>query len=323
MSATAELDVLEVFGPYVSYEYRVDLSNAGARGWHSTRRGVLDLRTGKSVSVAELFGDSAATRIIGAGRRSFEAMRDSVLQLRPSLSANQRRAADALARRSFDERSFTLSVVAGSPGVGFGVPARGEGASGSVAEIDPVAATGAGWWGAVARGLPTTDDADNDRWQGAGYRVIARYDTTGEVAHLSIADSARREWPVGAMLAPLHRIDWLDRLAIGDSTRGALTRAFDEASNYDENTRVAMAAAHPPIHFARAHARNEKGERQPARNVRAHDAWSCEQPRPLVWRRDPVDDGHVRGDRRFSTQPRQCGHGVDRSRRLSRADLSR
>ncbi|MGH7620900.1 MAG: hypothetical protein ACREMU_01040, partial [Gemmatimonadaceae bacterium] len=324
-SATAELDVLDVAGPYLSYEYRVDVTSRGAHAWHATRRGVLDLRTGKSVRVAELFGDSAGTRITTAGRTAFESMRDSVMRIRSALAGDERRAADALARLAFDERSFTISTVGGQPAVTFGVPARGDDASGSLVELDPIAAGGAPWWGAVARTLPRTDNADNDRWTGAAYRVIARYDTSGEVANLSIADTARREWPVGSMLAPLRRLDWLDRPGISGATRSALTRAFSEASTYDENTRVAAAArvSNSPIHFARAHARDQAGARQPARIVRAHDAGGCEQPRPRVRWRDPVDDGQVRRDSRLPTQPGQCGHGVDRSRRLSRADLSR
>jgi hypothetical protein len=321
-SATAELDVLDVAGPYLSFEYRVDVTTPGAHAWHATRRGVLDLRTGKSVRVAELFGDSAGARITAAGRTAFEAMRDSVTRIRASLDGDEARAADALARRSFDERSFTISAVGRKPAVAFGVPARGDDASGSLVELDAVPAGDAPWWGAVARTLPTTDDADNDRWTGGSYRVIARYDTSGEVARLSIADTARREWLVASMLAPLRRIDWLDRPGIDGAARRALARAFNEASTYDENTRVA-AATHPPIHFARAHARDQAGERQPTRIVRAHDAGRCEQPRPRVRWRDPVDDGQVRRDRRLPAQPRQCGHGVDRSRRLSRADLSR
>ncbi|HWH50040.1 MAG TPA: hypothetical protein VN651_00735, partial [Gemmatimonadaceae bacterium] len=295
-SATAELDVLDVFGPYLSFEYRVDVTSPGTHAWHATRRGVLDLRTGKSVRVAELFGDSAGARITTAGRSAFETMRDSVMHMRPSLAGDEGRAADALARRSFDERSFTISAVAGEPAVAFGVPARGDDASGNLVELDPVPTGGASWWGAVARTLPTSDDADNDRWTGAAYRVIARYDTSGEVARLSIADTGRREWPVASMLAPLRRIDWLDRPGIDGATRRALSRAFSEASTYDENTRVAAVARVPdsPIHFARAHARDQAGERQPARIVRAHDAGRCEQPRPRVRWRDPVDDGQVR-----------------------------
>jgi hypothetical protein len=321
-SATAELDVLDVSGPYLSFEYRVDATSPGAHAWHATRRGVLDLRTGKSMRVGDLFGDSVGARVTAAGRTAFETMRDSVMRIRSSLAGDERRAADALARRSFDERSFTISAVGGKPAVAFGVPARGDDASGSLVELDPLTAGSAPWWGAVARTLPTVDDADNDRWTSSAYRVIARYDTSGEVARLSIADTARREWPVASMLAPLRRIDWLDRPGIDRATRRALARAFSEASTYDEHTRVA-AAARPSIHFARAHARDQAGERQPARIVRAHDAGRCEQPRPRVRGRDPVDDGQVRRDRRLPTQPRQCGHGVDRSRRLSRADLSR
>src|SRR4051812_25587923 len=48
-SATAELDILDVLGPYLSYEYHVDVDFPAATRsgrWHTTRRGVIDLRSG-------------------------------------------------------------------------------------------------------------------------------------------------------------------------------------------------------------------------------------------------------------------------------------
>src|SRR4051812_18949860 len=73
-SATAELDILDVLGPYLSYEYHVDVDfPAPAEGgpWHTTRRGVIDLRSGTNQRVADLFGDSTATRIAREGREAF------------------------------------------------------------------------------------------------------------------------------------------------------------------------------------------------------------------------------------------------------------
>src|SRR4051812_484793 len=39
-SATAELDILDVFGAFLSYEYHVDIELPRRTPWHSTRRGV-------------------------------------------------------------------------------------------------------------------------------------------------------------------------------------------------------------------------------------------------------------------------------------------
>lgn len=46
-SATAQLDILGIFGPFLSYEYHVDVKLPGREPWHTTRQGVLDLRSGR------------------------------------------------------------------------------------------------------------------------------------------------------------------------------------------------------------------------------------------------------------------------------------
>ena len=62
--ATAELDILDVFGPFLSYEYHLDVSTRGGNSWHATRRGVVDLRSGKPSGVRELFGAANGDRVI-------------------------------------------------------------------------------------------------------------------------------------------------------------------------------------------------------------------------------------------------------------------
>jgi len=340
-TVTAEVDILEIYGPYLSYEYHVDMAMPNRAGWHSTRQGVIDLRSGKTQTVADLFGAPEGARLVAASRGAYQRTRDSLREARASMSDEEHRAADALARLPFDERSFGLRDLDGAPAVRFSIPGRGEGAIGNAVELEAIATDSPAWWRGVAPGLARQDDSGNDRWRGARYHVIARYDTSGEVARVSIADSTRREWPVGSVLAPLHRIDWLDHPPIGDETRRALSRAFSQAAAYDRSTRVAaadspgartglhlasvrprMAATHL-IHLATSHATLQSRARKPARNVRAHDARACQQPGPCVRRRDSLVDGQVRGHRGLSPQPQLGRDGIDRSRRFSRANSSR
>src|SRR6185437_11620642 len=79
VSATSELDLLDQLGPYVSYEYRADLTLDAGDEWHIARRGVLDLRRARDVSVRDLFGDTTARTLISKGRVLFGQALDSVL----------------------------------------------------------------------------------------------------------------------------------------------------------------------------------------------------------------------------------------------------
>jgi len=81
-SATAQLDILDVFGPYLSYEYHVDIRLPGRDDWHTTRRGVLDLRNGKETEPGDLFGAERGREIADVARRQFETTRDSAVRTR-------------------------------------------------------------------------------------------------------------------------------------------------------------------------------------------------------------------------------------------------
>jgi hypothetical protein len=49
------------------------------------------------------------------------------------------------------------------------------------------------------------------------------------------------EWPVGVVQGPVRRVFWLDTPALSREMRQALTRAFDAASLYSEQTRIVQA----------------------------------------------------------------------------------
>lgn len=310
-SVTAEIDILDVFGPYLSYEYHLDVELAGKTPWHTTRQGVVDLRTGKAADVADLVGRETGARLVNDARRSFTAIRDSIVRERPSLEGDERRAAAALERTHFDERSFTLSSVDGNLAVRFGIPGQGEGPAGGIVQLEPLSVDSVAWWNAIVPTIPTRDEKGNDRWRGRGYRILARYDTSGDVATIALADEAKHEWSVASTRSPLFQALWLDDPPMGEDVRQALTRAFNHAASYDEGARVAERNVAPGLLVASNNASNQNRPRKPARDIRTHDARACEQHGPCVRRGHLVDDGQSRRDRRVSTQSLQRRDRLD------------
>jgi hypothetical protein len=350
-TATAEVDVLDVTGPYLSFEYHVDLDLPRQRSWHTSRRGVLDLRSGRERLVADVFGAAESRRLTQAGRRIYETTRDSIIRAHSTMSDGDRRAAAVLRGLQFDERSFSLSTVDGQPAVTFSVPGATEAGSDDAVELDPLQVHDAGWWHGVKGSIATTDAAGNDRWKGAGYDVIARYDTTGDIASVAIADSSKREWPVADVGGPLRDIYWLDRPAVSGASRSALIRAFDQAATYDEHARVALggatsnpatsnpatsnpatsnlATSNPApsnpapsnpapsksaastLSLVSSHAAHQDRLRKPARNVGADDARARQQYGSRVRRRRVVDNGQVRRHRGLSPLPKRRGDRID------------
>lgn len=59
LSATGEADILGIVGPYVLYTHRSTLENDQSEQ-SDTARGVIDIRVGKPVAIADLAGDTAA-----------------------------------------------------------------------------------------------------------------------------------------------------------------------------------------------------------------------------------------------------------------------
>jgi hypothetical protein len=249
VEATAEIDLLDAFGPYQSYEYHADGMIQGGAEWHVTRRGVLDLAKGDQASIATLFGDTAATRIVAEGKRRFSLALDSVLA---SPDARARAAADAIADFEFDPSSFAIVRDGRVPAVQFFAPGHGARAGGMMISLAPIPAdSGAAWWTEVRGTLSLVPfDSSMDRWERPGLTIVTRYDATGDRATLVMLDSAQREWPVARISAPAYSLLWLDAPPLDAATRRALTRAFDEAALYSEQSRTALLPLRAPARFA-------------------------------------------------------------------------
>jgi hypothetical protein len=244
-SNTADFGLIDLHGPYLSYEQHTDVEHADSGAWHATRRGVLDLRTGERVTVGRVFGDTAAARVLRQGRRSYLAALDSVVT---ASSEGARRVARSLGDFRFDPSSFALTDVAGVPAVAFHAPGRGEGTAGAVTlPLSPIEVGESPWWREVVRPeLPTASAGGaRDRWAHRGIAVEARYDSAGTRAELVLLDAAGREWRLVHVGVPVYRIHWLDAAALDSVGRRRLVRAFDEAAQQDETSRVAALHARP------------------------------------------------------------------------------
>jgi hypothetical protein len=234
-SASVELSVLAVHGPYLSLEYHVDTGGTADDTWHMTKHEVIDLRTGRQVLLADLLGKGMATTVIGRARSLYRQTVDSVLK---DGREQARRAARAINKFKFDPTSFALAAPSGAPMIAFSAPGQGNGGEGFVLPIRPIAVSEPVWWAEVRDALPTSITDREERWQRRGFSIRAVYDTIVGPVRLVLEDSTGREFPIGGVTAPVHRIYWLDSSNFDATQRRALIKAFDEAASYEDTPRV-------------------------------------------------------------------------------------
>lgn len=242
VSATSELDLLDQFGPYVSYEYRADLTLDAGDEWHIARRGVLDLRGARDVSVQDLFGDTTAQTLIAKGHTLFGQAMDSVLV---SHDTRARQAAEAIGDFAFDSGSYNLVQRGGKPAVEFVSPGRGNRGGGLTLALPPIAAGSPSWWSVKDAGLADSSDSAIQKWRNGGLQVVARSAAGGDSARIELVDSARHAWSIGEVQAPVQRLYWLNKSSTDTTTLRALARAFDEAALYSDEARTAMTNVPP------------------------------------------------------------------------------
>lgn len=233
--ASAEILVLDVLGPWVSYEYRTDVDVIGGRSSHGLRRGVLDLRTGVTTSMEALLGRNEARRLAAEGQRQWRALRDSLLVAAPA-DLELREQLDAL---SFDPRSFTLDVQAQRLLLRFTLAQSGARLPAPAQSLVPLDFELPPWWDALSDGYPEAGEADERLWSRPGYTLVGR-PAAGDRPRIAFAlrDEGGQEWRLGFVPAPVLRVIWLEDSLAAPGTREALTRAFNEAALYGENTRV-------------------------------------------------------------------------------------
>jgi len=237
--ASAEILVLDVMGPWISYEYRTDVDIIGGTSSHGMRRGVVDVRTGVATTLEALFGRQQARVVTAEGQRQWREMRDSLIAAAPDDEVLR----ESLERLTFDSRSFVLLAEGREPRVRFALAQSGSRFIAPAQELFPVRVDAPAWWDGVREGYPVSGEdaeANEQRWPRAEYDVIARpvEDETRTRVAFALRDAGGQEWPLGFVPAPVQRIMWLDDPALAAGTREALVKAFDDAALYSEDTRV-------------------------------------------------------------------------------------
>lgn len=273
-SVTGEVDIVDVHGPYLSYEYRgtnqekpaPERPGPDAAGSQALRRGVVDLRSGARATLRAMLGRVAGDSALARGRRAFAAARESVRSAHGT--ERVRLAAAALAEFTFDQLNFSATDVEGDPAVQFFAPGRTRRRGALTLPLPPVRVPEAAsipWWIAERASLPAGGpDSASDVWTRPGLEVVARYDTSGTpeqgqgvvvllhdlgARSMAATDSTAphptpgrpvgpaHEWRVGRFPAPTRRLYWLDRPPLDSAARRALVRAFDESALYGEDAR--------------------------------------------------------------------------------------
>lgn len=261
--ATTTIDFVELHGPFLSYTLHADVERDDAAPWHTSRRGVIDLGTGRGASLARVVGGDVA-RI---ARRRTLAVASIVDSVRAGGSRIDRaRTASLLRAYQLDPGGFTLTTLDGQPAVAYALSGRGEGDEGHLLELPPIPIGEPSWWTEALPSLPVASAGGTRQlWRHGRYEVVARQDSSARVARVLLRDSTSREWPVGTVPVPASRIYWLDRPAVDSATRRALTRAFDESALYDDAVRAASLRrprAQPALRLAR-----RRGTPPPAASV--------------------------------------------------------
>jgi hypothetical protein len=234
--ATADVIVLDVHGPWLSFEYRTDVHVVGGTSSHGARRGVVDLRTAAPTTIEALVGSGPARRLIAAGRARWRTMRDSMMAV--ARYAGEESIA-AVERLSFDPRSFILGVQDRDPRVRFAIALAGAIEPGGVVELDPMQVTEQAWWEAVRQSHPIEEGLEERTWPRSGYTLVAR-PTAGPAARMAfvLRDAGGSEWRLGSVPSPVLRVMWMGDSTEANGTRDALTRAFNQAAFYSGETRV-------------------------------------------------------------------------------------
>lgn len=232
-SAVAELRLLDVLGPYASYEHLTDIDIRGRTSRHAAHGGVVDVRTGDEQTVRTLFGEVEEDRIVPIADSVWRTARDSLLVASGSRGLAAR---TAIQHFAFSAGSFSISAQNRVPQVQFTVPGSGGSAGGVTIPLPPLDVAAPSWWRAVVDELPA-GTAPILRWARERFEVVARSDSATDRATLALRVGSR-EWPVGVVKGPVRRVFWLDAPAISRETRDALVRAFDDASLYSEKARI-------------------------------------------------------------------------------------
>lgn len=236
--ATTETELLNLTGPFLSYEYHADIDVGGRRDQHLTIRRVIDSRAGVTASVDSVVATGESGRIFEQALAGFEAARDSV---RRGSDVRARRAQAAFGGFLFDSLSFAItSDATGRPAIAFLVPGRGTRAGGFALPL-PAIRFEPGDWITDHQGSRPTWQNRTAAWAIDHFIVTSETDTISQSSVIVVNRGGRR-WTVATVGGMVERVDRVVRggaRGAGDSTFRALARAFDEAIAHSGEIQIA------------------------------------------------------------------------------------
>ena len=238
--ATGDVTVLDVVGPWLSYEHLTDVDVVGGVNSHGARRGIVDLRTASAAPLDAIIGAAPARRAIAAARVEWGTLRDSLALLAVDSTLTPSTFTD---RFAFDPRSFSLGVLDRALQVRFAVTQTGVEEEAGVLELRYVDVDQPDWWEAVSSGYPTdaqaADNALERIWTRKDFLLVGRpADSPQARVSLAIRDAAGSEWRLGSVPSPIQRVMWIGDTADVPGMRAALTKAFNDASFYSGENRI-------------------------------------------------------------------------------------
>lgn len=234
--ATADLLVLEIHGPWLSFEYRTDVDVIGSSSSHGARRGVVDLRTASAAPLDAIIGAAPARRAVALARDRWDALRDSIAAIALDSAVAVTPTVD---RFGFDPRSFTVGVFDRTLHVRFAVTQVGAEEEANVVELDPIEVDQPSWWDALRPEYPIDERAEERTWPRDGFTLVGRpADDPRARVSLALRDPSGTEWRLGSVPSPVLRVMWIGDTSAVPGTRAALTKAFNDASFYSGENRI-------------------------------------------------------------------------------------
>ena len=185
-TATSTLALEEIAGPFVSFSLHTDVERDDAPLWHTSRRGVLDIRTGRPATLAAVTGSAQAD----VERARTRVLRSTIDSVRASRDERGERAAAMLSYYRLDPASFSVTTVDGAPAIAYAVPGAGWGDAGHLLALAPIPIGEPAWWSEAVITLPIASaDGGRDLWRRGSYEVVVRYDSLSGAGQLAIRDS--------------------------------------------------------------------------------------------------------------------------------------
>lgn len=235
---SSTLEFADLHGPFLSFTLHADIERDDRPAWHTSRRGVIDLLSGREATLAQIVGADEPS-IVRRRTLAVAATLDSVRA--GGARIDRERTAELLHSYRLDPSGFVLTTLNGQPAVAYALSGTGSGEEGHLLELPPISIGEPVWWRDVAASTPiSSTDGARDVWRHGASEVVVRYDTSASAARLVLRDSNSREWPVARVPASGHRIFWLEHPTVDSTSRYALTRAFEESALYDESVRTAV-----------------------------------------------------------------------------------